>query len=960
MDRFHSAVRVGAIARLVLLTLVLPITTVAQTGTISGIVVDAESGEPLVAVNVVIDGTLRGTASDLEGRFRIPDVQPGLVSVTFSYVSYQSKQVTGIEVKAGAVSTLQVTLHPEAIGLDEVVVEARAMSNTDASLLRQRQKSVAVSDAISAESISKSGSSDAAAAMTKVTGASVVGGKYVYIRGLGERYSSTHLNGSELPSADPDRRAFQLDLLPSSLLDNIVTLKTFTPDKPGNFSGGLVDVGTKDFPDRLALSFTSSASYNTETTYNEAFLLYSGGKTDWLGRDDGSRSIPAALTGSEVEFPSEVEARRNPDKAATLERLSKAFGPEMEPTSHEAPVNRSVSLAVGNQIGFLGRPLGFSASLTYNQHYGFYGNGDVGRWELVGAQVDQVDRLTSVRRFADTRGSREVHIGALASVSYKPHQNHKIKGTFLQTQNGESTARYLEGYWVDLSQSSTYQTRYLGYKERGLRSLQSQGEHFLPRLGAGTVEWKVSSTKSSQNEPDLRYFTNHYTVQASGDTLFSSPASLYPAPARFFRELEESNTNIQVDYSIPFRQWNDLGGRFKVGGFLLDIDRDFRERRFEYEEGPGVSFLQYGGRVADFFNAAGIIGTRANGQPQFGLYITDRSSPKNNYTGSQSIQAAYAMLELPLMRSLRLIGGARMENTRMATVSALESLPEGRLENNDLLPSVNLVYEMSRTMNLRAAYTHTIARPTFREMAPYQTFDFVGDFVFAGNPSLKRTLIRNSDLRWEWFRRPGEIIALSVFHKQFENPIERVILTRAGNNTMGIQNVDRGMVIGLEAEIRGSLGFIPVLENFQLGGNFSLVHASVDIPESELTVIRAADPTAVSNRPLQGQSPYLVNMDLAYEDYSKGTAIGLYYNVFGPRLLAVTEGAAPDVFEQPRHTLDLVASQRLIGHVSLGFSIKNLLNEDVLEAQRFKGQEFVYQNYPLGRTVSLSLRYTVD
>lgn len=373
----------------------------AQTGTISGVVIDAESGDPLVAVNVVIDGTLRGTATDLEGRFRIADIPAGTVSVTFSYVSYQQLQVTGVDVKPGSVSTLQVTLRPEAIGLEEVVVEARALSNTNASLLRQRQKALAVSDAISAESISKSGSSDAAAAMSKVTGASVLGGKYVYIRGLGERYSSTHLNGAELPSADPDRRAFQFDMLPAGMLDNIVTLKTFTPDKPGNFSGGLVDVATKDFPERLSLSFSTSASYNTETTYNEAFVLYTGAKTDWLGRDDGTRSVPPALADPNVAVPTEIQARRSAEQAEILDRLSRAFAPEMEPTAAEAPVNRSASLAVGNQISLFGKPFGFSASLSYNQSYGFYGAGDVGRWQLVGATVQNADGLTPIRQFSD-------------------------------------------------------------------------------------------------------------------------------------------------------------------------------------------------------------------------------------------------------------------------------------------------------------------------------------------------------------------------------------------------------------------------------------------------------------------------------------------------------------------------------------------------------------------------------
>ena len=293
----------------------------AQTlkGIVAGKLVDSETGDPLIYANVHLEGTTFGAASDLEGNYRIVSVPPGTYNVKLNYMGYAETQITDVVVTAGEVTKINVTLKPEVLEAEEVMVTAKALRNTEAVLLKDRQKAIAVSDAISAEAISRSGSGDAAEAMTKVTGASVVDGKYVYIRGLGERYSNTHLDGAELPTADPDKKAFQMDLFPSNLLDNIVTVKTFTPDKPGNFSGGIVNIGTKTFPESFTMSFSSSASCNTQTTLNDNFILYGGGSTDWLGFDDGTRDIPDLFDNwNKEDWPTVTGARYNDEEAAKL------------------------------------------------------------------------------------------------------------------------------------------------------------------------------------------------------------------------------------------------------------------------------------------------------------------------------------------------------------------------------------------------------------------------------------------------------------------------------------------------------------------------------------------------------------------------------------------------------------------------------------------------------------------
>lgn len=936
----------------------------AQTGRVAGTLVDAETGETLIGANVVVDGTTIGTTTDLEGDYDLRGLDAGTYTLVYSYIGYNPKTVQGVEVVAGEVTRLDVSLSSEAIEMGDVVVEARALRNNDATLLRDRQKAAAVSDAISAETISRSGSGDAAAAMTKVTGASVVGGKYVYIRGLGDRYSSTTLNGAALPSADPDRKSFQLDLFPSSLLDNIITTKTFTPDKPGDFSGGLVDVGTKDFPDAFTLQISASSALNTQTSLGD-YLSYAGSDTDWLGYDDGLRAIPDVFTQPDLAIPTEIEARRDPELAAVLDRYSRAFDPVMTPTTRTAPLNGSFSAAVGNQIDLAGRPLGFTGSFSYSRSYSAYDNGTVGRYELVGGQVADIEALTPLRFFGDSlgvdvKGDDEVNWGGLATVAYRPHPRHQLSATYLRTQSGVSSARYLSGFWQDLTGSSTFETRVIGYTERSLNSLQFKGKHVV--LGGVEAEWRGSFARNLQEEPDLRYFSNHYTVRDRDgvvDTLYQSPASLYPAPIRFFRDLEEQNANGAVDLSIPFRQWSGLAAKVKVGGAYTDVDRTFEQRRFEYREGSGFSYGDFGGDVDAYFAAVGVVDTTGT-RFRFGNYVTEATSLKDDYDGTQNVAAAYGMLELPVTRRLRLIGGVRYEATDLETVSRDTTLPRGVLDNDDLLPSVNAVYQLGENMNVRAAYTKTLARPTFRELAPYSTFDFVGDYVFQGNSELKRTLITNYDARWEWFVRPGEILAVSGFYKHFSNPIERVILTSVGNNTLSVQNVDEARVYGLEVEMRKRLDTLtPLLANFQVGGNVSLVQSVVDIPEEELFTIREADPEAGDTRSLQGQSPFLINVDLSYDNLASGTVVGLYYNVFGERLLTVSEGAAPDVFEQPRHDVDLVVSQRLLQDFRLKVQAKNLLDADFRQSQFFKGQEYVYSAYERGRTFSVGITYAL-
>lgn len=932
-------------------------------GRIIGSVVDSETGEAILGANVILEGTTLGAATDINGTYLI-NAEPGEYTLTVSVLSYAKHTVTGIRVSAGEPVRIDIAMKPEWIETEEVVVTAKMLQNTEATTLITRQRASAVSDAISMEMISRTGSSTAADAMAKVTGASVAGGKYVFIRGLGERYTSTHLNGNELPSADPDKRTFQMDLFPSNLLENIVTLKSFTPDKPGNFSGGIIDIGTVSFPEKFLLKLSSSGSFNSQTTMRPNFLGALGASSDWMGQDNGTRSLPSILSDPDVVIPDATTARTNPDQARYLDAVSKSFNPQMAPLRKTAPFNQKYSISIGDRLALFGAPLGILGSFSYAREYSFYERGTVGRWKLTGS-VDANDALTNLILLDDTKGTDEVSWGGLATVNLKPHANHEITGNLVYTRSGETTARHMIGPWPEqLSGVARFETRVVQFTERDLTSLQIRGKHALPELGETDIEWSATSSSSMQNEPDARFFSNtisQTTVGGRDTTLYSITPSLFPRPARYFRSLDESGKGFNVELSVPFHQWSSMKAKIKVGGAFQEKERSFQERRFEYRQAPGTI---YAGDPEFFFSHenSGIIGyDSTRGRYIFGNYIANAPDARGgNYDGYERILAVFGMVEIPLTQHLRMVSGLRYEITGM-DVSGKDTV--GTLRDRDILPSVNFIYQLTPEMNLRASYGKTLARPNFREKAPYASYSFANDFVFLGNVSLKRTLIDNFDLRWEWFARPGEIFAVSAFYKSFKNPIERVInvLFASEGGEILYANVDKATVQGLEFEARTRLDAIhPGLQNFTVGGNLSIIASKVSIPEGELIVTRDVDPSAPSTRQLQGQSPYLLNLNLAYDNAESGTSASIFYNVFGDRLAEISLGGTPDVFERSRPMLDASFSQKVFGSWSFNLGAKNLLNSKYLLTQTYKGQDFVRAEHTLGVSVSAGVTFFLD
>lgn len=486
---------------------------------------------------------------------------------------------------------------------------------------------------------------------------------------------------------------------------------------------------------------------------------------------------------------------------------------------------------------------------------------------------------------------------------------------------------------------------------------QLVGKHKFEGLGNLQADWLASMTRSKQDEPDLRFFSNDYTI-AGEDTLYDIQRNLYNPPSRFFRQMEETNADMKLNFELPFKGIYGQSSSVKFGGAYTAKSRIFSERRFEFNTN-----ISYNGNDEEFFadDNLGVIDT-VNGVFLYGNYISEGTERRNTYYGDQSISAVYGMTELPLWPKLKFIGGARFEHTNILVQSADQDLATGNLDLNDILPSASFVYTPSdsASMNIRAGYSRTLARPTFRELAPYASFEFVRDFVLVGNENLQRTLVDNLDLRWEWFVKPGELLSAGVFYKQFTNPIERVINPTAANTELNYRNVEAATAYGVELEFRKKLDFItPALGNFTASGNLTLIKSFLDINPEELALIRTLDPNAPAQRPMFGQSPYTMNAELSYKSDSLGLQSSLSFNVFGARISNVSIGGTPNVYEQPRPTLHFMLRKTLGESWAIRFRARNLLNPQIRQTHTFKGQEYIYSAYTLGRTFSLGVSYTI-
>lgn len=942
------------------LFVLLSFTSIFSQGTISGTVLDKESGETMISATVLVEGTDAGEVTDFDGKYQIK-IDAGTYDIVFSYVGYPEMKIEGVVVKDGGVTVIDalLTMEKGGVQIEEIVVQAEAIKTTENAILVTRLNANRFTDGISQGEMAKLNISSADQAVAKVVGVSIADGSVV-VRGLGDRYSTAQLNGASIPSANPYKNSVNLDLIPAGLLSNIITSKTFTPDQPGTFTGGNVNIETKSFPETKSFKISLSTGYNTQSSFQNNFLTHDGGDLDWLGYDDGYRSRSSLYDDENYADAllrsAGTKARNDDAMAAKVEELYDATLTNMVPTTTTTPMNHGIGFSFGNQYEVGGRDLGVILSANYSRSFRHYDAG-LRNYALESTTSQNLNQNFNL---GGTTSIESPTVGGMVGLSYKINPSNRISFNTLYNHSADKSTRSFSGehntYQVTFPE--IFEFRELYWLERSLLNNMLLGQHLFGSDGV-KLEWIASASVATQREPELRYFGNEFDPKDLDDPTDDRYAirapSEYDYPNHFFRKLSDEQFEGKLDLTFPVLHNLSKGNKIKTGILYSLKNRIFDERRYSVQE---KSAENYNGDAAAFFSDenSGVIEKDANVRNVIGNYIVDDTRASNSYIGSEKVMAIYAMGTIEPIENLDIVFGTRIENASLPVESADSLYTAGKLS---VLPSINLRYALRNKMNLRAAFTQTVARPNLRELAPFSNFDFRTGAFIVGNPKLKITSITNLDLRWEWMPRIGEILAISTYLKSFINPIVLVNLGKS-NPEFQYQNVDKATVYGVELEYRKNLGFIsPALNNFKLGANLSCIYSEVDIDAEELADIRSINPDASDKRTFFNQSPYIVNTNLVYSNSEKNIDATLSFNIFGDRLVIVGQEGTPDIFEQTRPKLDFTISKKIKENLSVRLSAKNLLDPEYKLQSSFNGNDYIYSNYNLGRTISMSLSYTI-
>jgi outer membrane receptor protein involved in Fe transport len=914
----------------------------APTGKVQGKVTAADTGEPIAYADLVLvpaDTTMRkvGALTHSDGTFLL-EATPGLYTLQIRALSYAKKSIGGVRVEAGALLPIQTTLASEALLQEEIIVEARARHDSERALLAARRKAATVGDAVSSEQVRKSPDQDAADVLRRVTGLSVSEGKYVFVRGLGERYSSTEVDGVRLASPEQNKRVVPLDLLPAQLLDHVVVQKTYSADRPGEFGGGDVQVHTKDFPGTRAWSFSVSQGFDEGTTLSR-IQTYRGTRADVFGFGSSFRELPGVLLDIAGEKPvtsrgSDPNLGYTPD---TLAMIGRSFRNIWSPSLARAIPNGSYFQTFGDEWKVFGRPLGVVQSASFSRSY----NRQDERQRFFTSPID------TVYDYAVTRAQESVQLGGMAALNYRLTPSHTLHARGLWTHSADDEVRSYVGQdhndqdplteTVQLKRSTR-----LMYIERAVTSGGLEGRHEFRRLLGSQIQWKLALSNARRRQPDRRetpYERLSY-YDANGDLVWFWRLA---GPSREFGDLADRGWGMDATWSLPLRMGRMGTGKLETGYSYQTKERDSFYRRFLFAPSrnadptaPPESLFQE--RYWD-------------GTPG-GAQIDETTFRDDNYEATQRLYAGFMSMTVPWGERLRGVFGVRLEHG-FQDVRSFELFnpsrisAQGRLDDVDWLPSANVTISLGDRTSVRMAASRTLSRPDLNELSPSPALEYVGGLRVRGNPDLKRASLENYDLRIESFPGGGELLAAGVFHKRLRDPIEQVI--RGGDQPILVpENSASGRNVGLELEARVECGRLwRPLSGLFLNSNLSLISSEVRL-KPQTTAIGTLE------HPLQGQADVLANVALSYAvPWAKADAT-LLLGTVGKRLENLGLYQRPDIYQEPSTTVDATVNWNPAARLRLKLSGKNLFNA---RERQLQGGDLEYSSLRIGRSYALGLSY---
>ena len=890
----------------------------AQTGgRVVGRVLDAGTGRGIAGAVVEVRGTSRRAASQIDGRFTLIDVPPGSVSLGARMIGYGTKVVQGVTITAGTVVTIDITLAAETLQLEELTVNVEAERGSVSKALDEQRTAANVMNSITAEQIARSPDSDAGEAVKRVSGVTVQDGKYVFVRGLGERYTTTSLNGVRIPSPEQERKVVPLDLFPSRLLESISTSKTFTPDQPGDFSGASVNLKTREFPGQRVTVFSMSLGTNSAATGRGVVAAPLVGN-EWLGFGGSARQLPSVVSDA-GDFSQVTEPQQR--------EIIKSFRNAWSAKDKKGSPNANLSVSIGGEDPVFGQPIGYIASLSYSY------NQEIRTDETKGLAQSTATSGTALpyNTYTGSSAKGSVLWGGMLNLNTRIGTGTRIGLKNTYTRGGDNEASVLAGYNEEFGQNFQF-TRLL-FVERSIRSSQIEFEHQLGRRSL--LDWSVTSSGVTRDEPD-RSDLGYVARMENGAVI---PEQWFGAPrfaTRSFGTLAESGWDFGASYQYALNRAANTAV-LKVGGSYRTVSRNSDTRAYdivnrslnpaELSQSPEVIF---NGAYAD----QGALLARANA---FG----------GRYTADDRIGAGFAMLEAPLGGRVRVVAGARVETWQLDVTTLTvqgEAIP-ATPSATDILPSLAVNVTLSGNQNLRFSASRTLSRPEYRELSPVPYFEQVGLLTTFGNPDLKRALVQNYDARWEWYPQSGEAFSIGLFAKRFDQPIEKIIVLQAGAPALSFVNTDGANNYGVELEARKNLSALSrALTPFTAFANATVMRSRISAGSTVLTN---------QERPMVGQSPYVVNAGLTYQSTGGSFSATVLYNALGRRVAEAGASGLPDTYEEARQVFDASVQANLFQQLTLKVDGKNLLNSRYLWTQG----GVIRQSYLTGRSVSVGLAW---
>ncbi len=868
----------------------------AQTGKINGKVIDAKTGETLPGASVLIEGTTQGAATDLDGNYSISHLQAGTYTLICRYVSYADKKIANVLVKENEVTQVNISLQ-EPVGDTLVTVEITATYNHEGQIFADnlRKKEASVSDVLSSDIIKKTPDRTAGDAVKRITGASIQDNKFVVIRGLSDRYNAAYINGAPLPSSESDRRAFAFDIFPANMLDNLVILKTATPELPGDFAGGVIQINTKSIPDKNQQQFSISSTYNTLTTF-KPFYTHSAGKYDWIGLDDGRRALPKAI-------PSNEEYKQITDNFLKAE-YAKSMKYDWWIFRKQAMPALSAQYSLARNFSLFKRDAGVLVALSYQ-------NNPTTNYQTRSEFDDFPTGAIKTLHFNDTVCNRNILSSALINFSYKLNDNNQVSMKNLFSINSDDRVNVRKGASnYNDPQPTPEESSVRWFTQNMLSSSQLMGDHLLPKSKI-RMKWVGGYSKVERDIPAMMRNVYQYDYNLGKYLcLIADNTDIRGGGNMFYSNMTEAISSIKYDISVPFAI-KKTKHEFKAGVYLQNRNRDFNARSFKftpYKKGSQVRFdgdlLQLPDNQIFAVEHMGVMEDSV-GPYNGGFKLTEITKVSDGYSAASNLQAGYLMVDSRVHEKHRLVWGARIESYRQQFHYTEEGSNIDRTEDTtvvDILPSVNYIFNVTEKMNLRASYYRTVSRPEFRELAPFQFYNFIQLNIWSGDPKLKRALVENFDIRYEWFPGASQVVSVTGFYKHFTNPIESIQRAAvSGDPELYYTNIRRAENYGTELEYRIKLDFLTkndssiIWPNTTLFTNLTLIKSQID----NKGIIGAVE------RPLQGQSPYIVNAGIQYTHPTNGLGFNVSYNVVGPRIFVVGNSQEPDVWEKQRNVIDL-------------------------------------------------------